>query len=350
MVNLRLRRVGLPVAVSALVAAVAVTGTIIANGTAGAETAAPGPDPGYAAIQQAAFVAHKNAKKKPAKKLARAAAGAPTDELKFGDLTGDGKADLAAVDSTGVLWVYPGKAYRWDGQGTRSTSLFETRFKVGGGWAKFTSLVRHGDFDSDGKQDVLVRDSAGVLFLYAGTGTTPSVLGKGKQVGTSWGSFTSIVGGGDLNLDGKDDLLGQKSNGDLLLYANTGNPAVPFTKGKIIGTGFRGSLLTTVGDWTYDLRPEFMFRNTQNVVRKYESKSGEMPIGGSEIVVDATGGSVLTNMIGMGDLTSDETYEPLPDVLLQGQDGSLTMYSWDWDPASPEATKVGRGWGAYRLF
>ena len=120
MVKLRLRRAGLPIAVSAVVAAVAVTGTIIANGTAGAETSAR-PDPHAVAIQQAAADAHKFAVPKPAKARSRAALSA-TNERAFGDLTGDGKADLAAVDSSGTMWVYPGRQYRWDGQGTRASS------------------------------------------------------------------------------------------------------------------------------------------------------------------------------------------------------------------------------------
>ena len=60
MVNLRLRRAGLPIAVSALVAAVAVAGTILANGTAGAETTKADP---AVALAQAATAAKKFAVK-----------------------------------------------------------------------------------------------------------------------------------------------------------------------------------------------------------------------------------------------------------------------------------------------
>src|SRR3712207_7890310 len=58
-----------------------------------------------------------------------------------------------SVDKSGTLWVYPGKAYQYSGTGTRSKSLFSARIKVGTGWGKFTSLVRHGDFNGDGRQD-----------------------------------------------------------------------------------------------------------------------------------------------------------------------------------------------------
>ena len=121
-----------------------------------------------------------------------------TDELNFGDLDGDAKADLAAIDSTGRLWVYPGKATVYSGTGPRPTSHFAARFQAGSGWSRFTALVRHGDWNNDGKQDVLARDPQGRLFLYAGTGTRPAVVRNGVQVGTGWNTFGDIVGVGDV--------------------------------------------------------------------------------------------------------------------------------------------------------
>ena len=353
MVNQRIRRAGLPIGVSALVAAVAVTGMILANGTAGARTVAE--PPASNGLAEAALLAPTLAKKDTAaKKKARAlAAAAPTDELKFGDLTGEGNADLAAIDPNGILWIYPGRKYRWDRTGTRSTSLFSPRIQVGRGWAAFTSIVRHGDFDADGKQDVLTRDAAGKLTFYGGTGqTTGGLFRPGTPAGTGWGSFTSIVGAGDTNFDGKDDLLGQKSNGELVLYLGSGNATTPFTgRGTVIGTGWKGDLLTTVGDWTYDLRPEYLFRNTAGYVTHYESKSGAFPIGkGSVIVKPDEGGKALKNMVGMGDLTSDNDFEPLADVIWQDTAGKLYLYAADWTPRTQADTVIGSGWAGYRLF
>ncbi len=333
-------RPGLPIAVAAVVA---LAGTIFTNGAAAAQTAAR-PDPGAAAIQQAAFEARKHAVPKPHGAAARAA----TNERGFGDLTGDGKADLAAVDSGGILWVYPGKQYRWDGTGTRSTALFGARIQVGRGWGGFNSLLRHGDLNGDGRQDVVARDTTGRLFLYPGSGDPARILGAGVQIGQGWGGFTSIVSSGDLNTDGHDDVLAAKSTGELLLYFGNGKPG--FSGNRVVGTGWRGGPLAAIGDWTYDERTEIMFRNTAGVVRNYESRTGEAPIGKSELVLDAEDGNALLNIVGMGDLTSDAEFEPIPDVLMQGKDGSLVLYTWDWTPASPAATRIGSGWATYRIF
>ncbi|MFG1605476.1 FG-GAP repeat domain-containing protein [Actinoplanes sp. NPDC049265] len=351
--NLRLRRAGLPIAVSAVVAAVAVTGTILANGTAGAETV---PAADHVAAARAAAADMRKAMPALSKSKVRAlAARAATNELDFGDLTGDGKADLAAIDSSGTMYVYPGKRLVYSG-GTRQ-SLFGSRIKVGTGWGKFNSLVRHGDFNGDGRQDILTRDAKGNLAFYAGTGNSSAMFKKGTAAGTGWGGFSSITGAGDLNGDGKDDLLGQKTNGELALYTGTNNISKPFsTRGTIIGTGWKGDLLTAIGDVSGDGRTDYFFRNTKGIIRFYTSKSGTMPIGkGEDIIDDAEAGKFFKGIVGPGDLTSDSKLTTdvglpaLPDVLWQLKDGTLLIASPDSDMHDDEVV-VGSGWANFRLF
>src|SRR5690242_10188920 len=96
-----------------------------------------------------------------ARDLGTPAALQATDELAFGDLTGDARSDLAAIDTAGRLWVYPGRAVVYPGTGTRTRTYFSTRFQAGNGWSGFTALVRHGDWNNDGRQDILARDPGG---------------------------------------------------------------------------------------------------------------------------------------------------------------------------------------------
>ena len=192
MIGQRLRRSRLPVA---LVAVAAAAGTVLAGGTA---HAAPAEPKDFAKAGRAAQARlndlHGQTRAGVAKRLA-------TDELNFGDLDGDGKADLAAIDSSGRLWVYPGRATVYSGTGTRPTSHFAARFEVGSGWNKFTELVRHGDWNNDGRQDILGRDAQGRLIFYAGTGTRPGVVRNGVQIGTGWNPYLDIVGIGDADGD-----------------------------------------------------------------------------------------------------------------------------------------------------
>ena len=76
------------------------------------------------------------------------------------DFNGDGRSDLLARDTTGVLWLYPG-----NGKGG-----WLPRIRLGAGWNTMTAVFGAGDFNGDGKADVLARDKANTLWLYPGSG------------------------------------------------------------------------------------------------------------------------------------------------------------------------------------
>jgi hypothetical protein len=342
MIGRRLWRGRLTVALTA----VAVTaGTALTGGAAHA--AEPAPD--FGAVGKAAQARLAEVHGQTAMHSKRLS----TDELNFGDLDGDAKADLAAIDSAGRFWVYPGKASVYPGTGPRPASHFSARFQAGSGWGKFTALVRHGDWNNDGKQDLLARDAQGRLFLYAGTGTRPGVVRNGVQVGTGWNTFADIVGVGDSNNDGFDDLMGRR-NGALTVYFGTGNGASPFRSGTVTsGSGWNGDLLTTIGDWNGDSHPEYMFRNVRDEVSLYWSRSNGLPGGGPELIIEAEGGAYVEYLVGMGNLTSDAVVDgqpvtqPLPDVLIH--DG-LVLLALAPDTEDDFDVVVGRGWQGYRIF
>ena len=98
-----------------------------------------------------------------------------------GDFNRDGRVDLLARRNTdGTLWLYPG----------RSTG-FGPRTQLGTGWNSYRDLVGVGDFDRDGFTDLAaVRSSDGVLFKYSGTGTA---LRSRVQLGTGWGGLRPVL-------------------------------------------------------------------------------------------------------------------------------------------------------------
>jgi len=77
-----------------------------------------------------------------------------------GDFDGDGKADVLARDPAGYLWLYPG-----DGKGG-----WKSRVLVGSGWQVFNTIIGANDFNGDGTRDVLAREPSGTLWLYPGDG------------------------------------------------------------------------------------------------------------------------------------------------------------------------------------
>jgi hypothetical protein len=130
-----------------------------------------------------------------------------------GDVTGDGKGDLLAVTSTGTLYLYAG-----DGSGTNVAA----RVKISTGWERYNAVIGAGDVTGDGRPDLLARDTSGVLWRYAGTGSASAPFSARVKVGTGWQQYKKLFSPGDANGDGKADLMATSSTGALFLYAGTG--------------------------------------------------------------------------------------------------------------------------------
>ncbi|WP_432059090.1 N-acetylmuramoyl-L-alanine amidase [Streptomyces sp. S1] len=147
------------------------------------------------------------------------------------DLTGDGRPDLLAREKSGVLWLYKGT-------GTPATP-FAPRERIGTGWQIYNSIISTGDLSGDGKPDFIGRDTAGVLWLYQGTGKAAAPYAARLKVGTGWQIYNSVVGPSDLTGDGRVDFVGRDAAGDLWLYRGTGNATSPYTARVRISGGWQ---------------------------------------------------------------------------------------------------------------
>ncbi|MGW6824282.1 FG-GAP repeat domain-containing protein [Streptomyces sp. NPDC055005] len=147
-----------------------------------------------------------------------------------GDLTGDGYGDLLARDKSNVLWLYPGKG--GNGQG------FANRVKLGAGWGIYNKLLGAGDVTGDGRADLLARGTDGALWVYPGTGNTAAPFGDRVKIGGSgWNGLGKLTAAGDVNGDGRTDLVGVDSAGVAYLYSATGEKGLNTFKGR---TGLGG--------------------------------------------------------------------------------------------------------------
>ncbi|MFE5795106.1 FG-GAP-like repeat-containing protein [Streptomyces sp. NPDC056503] len=141
-----------------------------------------------------------------------------------GDVNGDGYVDLIARQaSTGDVYFYGGTA----------THALKARVRIGVNWKLYRKLVGAGDLNGDGRGDLLGVDSAGVLWRYDGT-ATGGVTARVK-VGGGWGVYSALVGVGDLSGDGRADLLARTTDGKLYRYASTGSGT--YGGRVLIGTG-----------------------------------------------------------------------------------------------------------------
>ncbi|WP_315073566.1 FG-GAP-like repeat-containing protein [uncultured Microbacterium sp.] len=127
------------------------------------------------------------------------------------DYTGDGKQDLIGVSATGFLTIYQGNGA--GGFGSSHLTLSS------GGWGGFHFLVG-GDFDNDGRGDLMAVGDDGYLYFYPGFSYG---FGQWRRVGGGWMEFTAVTGGVDYDGDGRADLLGRTSAGELYFYPGLGN-------------------------------------------------------------------------------------------------------------------------------
>ncbi|MCB5169034.1 FG-GAP-like repeat-containing protein [Streptomyces bambusae] len=136
-----------------------------------------------------------------------------TQLVRHGDYNGDGREDLFARDTTGVLWFYPGNG----------AGAFSTRVKIGAGWNTMREISAVGDVTGDGRRDLVARDTTGVLWTYPGNGK--GAFGTRKKVGAGWNVMNKLASPGDMTGDGKSDLLARDTDRALWLYPGNGSGA-----------------------------------------------------------------------------------------------------------------------------
>ncbi|MFB6896210.1 FG-GAP repeat domain-containing protein [Streptomyces hydrogenans] len=148
--------------------------------------------------------------------------------------TGGGAADdILARDSAGVLWHYLGYG----------NGALTQRTRIGSGWNAYTQIAGKGDVSGDGKADIVARDRNGVLWLYKGTGSRTSPFTGRTRIGSGWNTYNLLVSSGDLTGDGRADLVARDGSGALYLYKGKGSSTSPYSGRVKIGTsgwnGFR---------------------------------------------------------------------------------------------------------------
>jgi hypothetical protein len=144
-----------------------------------------------------------------------------------GDITGDGRPDLIARKaSTGEVFLYKGT----------SAGKLSARVKIASNWSGYKKIVGVGDFNGDGRGDLLAQDRSNTLWRYDGNGS--GGFKSRVKVAAQWGSsYNVVVGVGDITGDGKADLVSRDTSGNL--WRNNGNGKGSFGARTQIATGWK---------------------------------------------------------------------------------------------------------------
>ncbi|WP_158564294.1 FG-GAP repeat domain-containing protein [Jiangella anatolica] len=251
------------------------------------------------------------------------------------DITGDGNADLLVRDGGGALWVYPHN-------GNLRANPYTSRHGAGTGW-NLASLLTTADATGDGRPDVVIRDAANALWVYPHNGTTaltnPYTVAR-YAAGTGWDAADTLLAG-DVDGDGRDDVLGRAHAGELWVYP-TGAAGGPWSQRFAAGSGWAFENALLLGDITGDGRPDLLARDraADNGTLWIYPNTGATSSNPwtAPRYFGGTGWNTVTELI-LGDLTGDGR----PDLLARDRRGELWIYPHGGATSSYPWTE-GRRW------
>ena len=217
------------------------------------------------------------------------------------DFNADGKSDILWRDAygDGAIWEMSGGTIL----GSASLGNVPTNW----------SLVGTRDFNGDGFPDLLWRDTAGDVWVWlmglSGTNVTVSQSSVIGNEPTTW----SVAGTGDFNADGKGDILWHDTSGNLKIWFMNGFAIseVPITNVPTIWS------VAGVGDFNGDGKSDILWHDIYGDVSIWEMSGGTI-LAGSGL------GNIPTNwsIVGTGDFNGDGTSDIVwrdtaGDVLIQ---------------------------------
>jgi hypothetical protein len=172
------------------------------------------------------------------------------------DFNGDFNADLLWHDTAGNLAI-------WEMDGT---TILNPNSAGLGAVSTDWSIVGTGDFNGDGMADILWRNTTtGDLAIWEMNGTTilnPSAAGVGN-VATNW----SVVGVGDFNGDGKADILWKNNNnGNLAIYLMNGTTVTSANTFSNLGA----FSVVGIGDFNGDGMSDILLRDGSGDIAIWE--------------------------------------------------------------------------------
>lgn len=246
----------------------------------------------------------------------------------------DSVGDLLTLSATGEFVFHHGEAAAFSGT------------TAGSGWSTSAFAVPFGDVNGDRCNDVLVRLGTGELRSYRpGCGEPLNGQAVFTSVGTGWGQYDVLTSPGDMNGDGRTDLVArQTETGDIYFYAGAAGGG--FAARVRIGTDWKlYTKVLGVGDITGDGRPDLLAHDADGGLWRYDGVgNGTFK---ARTAVFSAWGRGYDAIVGVGDLNSDGK----PDLAARDRSGNLYRHSGNGAGSFGISVQIAvGGWAGLKLF
>lgn len=231
-----------------------------------------------------------------------------------GDFNADNWADIVFQDTSSFL-----AAWFMNGASMTNASYLVPSNAGDTNWR----IVGSGDFNGDGLEDLVFQHTDGTLAVWfmKGIAMQSAVLINPKNPGDrNW----IVVATGDLNKDGQTDLLFQHTDGTLAVWFMNGinlasasliSPSQPGNGWKVVGTG----------DFNRDGNDDLVFQHSDGTIAVWFMNGGTMTQATETNPPRPDPDAKRWHVVS----TVDRNQDGKPDLLFQHEDGTLAVWFMD---------------------
>jgi Ca2+-binding RTX toxin-like protein len=226
------------------------------------------------------------------------------------DFNGDGRSDILWRENEGAITTWLGR----DNGGFVNNDANALRW-VPRNW----QIADTGDFNGDGRDDVLWRESDGAITTWLGQANGSFTINDANAlqwVPRNW----QIASAGDFNGDGRDDILWRESDGAITTWLGQANGGFANNDANALRWVPRDWKIADTGDFNGDGRDDILWREKDGAITTWLGQAN-----GSFVINDANALQWVPQnwqIAGTGDFNGDGRH----DILWRESDGAITTW------------------------